>query len=122
MASDLEQLASWILKLAAPNVVWEREHVFAKPRRYRFDFALVDSMVAVELEGGTFSAGRHTRGLGFRSDLRKYNLATALGWRVFRFDREMIENGEMIDTIKEAIKSENHTGAVKTTAKRTPRK
>lgn len=60
------------------------EHVFAAPRRWRFDLAWLDAKVALEVEGGVFSGGRHTRGAGFRKDLEKYNRATVLGWRVVR--------------------------------------
>jgi len=43
-------------------------------------------MIAVEIEGGVWTGGRHTRGAGFRQDMEKYNEATAMGWRVFRVD------------------------------------
>ena len=42
----------------------EYEYRFAPPRRWRFDAAYPEHMVAVELEGGIFSRGRHTRGTG----------------------------------------------------------
>lgn len=58
-------------------------------------------MVAVEVEGGTFSGGAHTRGLHYRSDCRKYNLAVLKGWRILRFDAGMLDNGEAFDTIKQ---------------------
>lgn len=71
-----------------------REYVFAKPRRWRFDFAWVDLLVAVELEGGIFSGGRHTRGAGFEADLIKYNTALMNGWSVFRFSGSMVGSGD----------------------------
>lgn len=76
------------------------EYAFAKPRRYRFDFANLEDKIAIEVEGGTFSGGAHVRGLHFRSDCRKYNLACAKGWRVLRYDREMLESGELLDDLK----------------------
>ena len=61
------------------------EYRFAKPRQWRFDFACVERMVAIETEGGIFSFGRHNRGLGMIGDMEKYNEAATRGWRVLRF-------------------------------------
>jgi len=66
------------------------EHRFHNTRRWRFDFAWPEKMVAVECEGGTYTGGRHTRGTGFAKDCEKYNTATAMGWRVFRCTRGML--------------------------------
>jgi len=66
------------------------EYRFAPPRRWRFDFAFPAARVAVEVEGGTWSGGRHVRGAGFEADCEKYNRAALLGWRVLRFTPEMI--------------------------------
>ena len=65
---------------------WEREHSFHWHRRWRFDYACPAAMIAVEIEGGVWTGGRHTRGKGFLRDIEKYNEATAMGWRVFRCD------------------------------------
>lgn len=64
---------------------YEREYRFAPPRRWRFDVAFVRAKVAVELEGGVWSRGRHTRPKGYRADCEKYNAAQLLGWKVLRF-------------------------------------
>jgi len=61
-------------------------------------------MVAVEVEGGTWSGGRHTTGVGFRNDCEKYNAATALGWRVYRFTSDQVKSGMAIKQISEVIK------------------
>lgn len=66
----------------------EREFRFAVPRRFRADFRF--GKVLVEIEGGEWTRGRHTRGRGFTADCIKYNLATLCGWRVLRFSGEMI--------------------------------
>lgn len=69
------------------------EYRFAPPRLWRFDFAWVDLKIAVEIEGGIWSHGRHTRGSGFAKDMEKYNTATKLGWKVFRFTPQQLKDG-----------------------------
>ena len=61
-----------------------REHRFHPVRRWRFDYAWIDHKVALEVEGGVWTGGRHTRGAGFVGDLEKYNAAVVAGWRVVR--------------------------------------
>lgn len=70
------------------------EYYFAKPRKWRFDWAFVEQWIAVEQEGGAWSMGRHTRGSGFIKDMEKYNEAAKLGWFVFRFTLQQIKSGE----------------------------
>lgn len=60
------------------------EYQFAAPRLWRFDFAFIADLVALEVEGGVWTKGRHTRGSGFLKDIEKYNTATVMGWRVIR--------------------------------------
>ena len=81
----------------------EREYLFDETRKYRFDFAWPNLKVAVEIEGGTWSGGRHTRGAGFTQDCKKYNLAAASEWLVFRFTTEMVQSGEAIDVMVKVI-------------------
>jgi len=82
-----------------------REHRFDSTRRWRFDFAWIEKMLAVECEGGTFTRGRHTRGAGFEKDCEKYNAAVLAGWRVLRFTASMIDSGDAVEKIKKALRS-----------------
>lgn len=77
-----------------------REFRFAPPRRWRFDFAWVDKKLAVEVEGGVWNGGRHTRGKGFLGDMEKYNQAALDGWRVLRFATSQIRDGSAICALK----------------------
>jgi very-short-patch-repair endonuclease len=80
----------------------EREYRFCD-RKWRFDFAFPDKKVGVEIEGGTWSHGRHTRGSGYEKDLVKYNQAAAMGWRVFRFTTGMVLRGEAVDQVRASL-------------------
>lgn len=71
----------------------EREYRFDPDRRWRFDFAWPEHRVAFEIEGGTWTGGRHTRGAGFSADCEKYNAAALQGWRVFRVTTDMVRDG-----------------------------
>jgi very-short-patch-repair endonuclease len=89
--SELEETFAGQLRiLGVPEPI--REHRFARPRQWRFDFAWTDEMLAVEIEGGTWVRGAHSRGAHFESDATKYNTAAALGWRVLRFTTDMVED------------------------------
>ena len=61
-----------------------REHRFHPVRRWRFDYAWPEQRVALEVDGGVWTGGRHTRGAGFIKDMEKLNAATVAGWRVVR--------------------------------------
>ena len=86
-------------KLPAPV----REFRFAPPRQWRFDFAWPEQKLAVEVEGGIFTKGRHSRGSGMLADMEKYNRAALLGWRVLRFFTDQVRDGSAIAVVKEAL-------------------
>lgn len=62
-----------------------------------------EEWIAIEIEGGVWNQGRHSRGKGMEADMEKYNRAALLGWRVFRFTPAMVHSGVAIDTVREAI-------------------
>ena len=72
-------------------------------RQWRFDFAWVTERVAVEIEGGTWVNGRHSRGLGMRADCEKYAIAMLLGWRVLRLTTEMVKDGTGLRLLEAAL-------------------
>ena len=81
---------------------WITEHKFCE-RRWRFDYACLIRKIAIEVEGGVWSGGRHTRGAGFIADMTKYNRATSLGWRVLRYTPDQFNAMAWADDI-EAMK------------------
>jgi len=55
---------------------------------WRFDWCIPGMLIAGEYEGGVWGGkSRHTTGSGYSGDISKYNAATRLGWRVFRYAR-----------------------------------
>lgn len=82
-----------------------REHAFAAGRRFRFDFCWPDQKVAVELEGGIWTGGGHTRGKVYRSNCEKYNLAAIQGWKVLRYTVNDLDEkpGVVVEEIKSLL-------------------
>jgi len=112
-------------QISRPDV----ERKFHPVRKWRFDYAWPEYLIAVEVEGGAFSrpvkcnhcnqfvthrtktgktikvmeGGRHNTGKGFTNDLEKYQAAFALGWRVLRVSPKQARNGEAIEIIARII-------------------
>jgi very-short-patch-repair endonuclease len=100
--SHLEATLEFHMKAAGLPAL-EREFRFHPPRRWRFDFVLLDQKLAIEVEGGTWTNGRHVRAQGFSADCEKYNQAVLDGWRVLRFTGDMVKSGEALRVIEEAL-------------------
>ena len=81
----------------------EREYYFARPRKWRADFAFPGDKLLIEFEGGVFVKGRHTRGAGFVADCEKYNAAAVLGFTVLRFTDKHVRQGTAITLIERAL-------------------
>lgn len=79
--------AQWAL-LGGPAL--EKEHYFNPDRKWHSDYLHRPTMTLIELEGGAYSGGRHTRPKGFIEDIFKYNSATMLGYRVIRVGTGMV--------------------------------
>lgn len=62
----------------------DENNLSEKPRQFKFDFAIIPLKIALEIEGGIYTLGRHIRPLGFLNDCIKYNLAATCGWTVYR--------------------------------------
>lgn len=79
------------------------EHKFHPDRRWRFDYAWPDLKVALEVEGGIWSGGRHTRGAGYAKDMEKYSEAAILGWAVIRCTPDQLCRMMTLDMVKRAV-------------------
>jgi hypothetical protein len=73
-----------------------QELQFHPSRKWRFDFAWPDKMVACEVEGGTYMGGRHQTADGFQKDCEKYNEATLLGWKIIRVTADQIATAQAV--------------------------
>ena len=82
-----------------------RELQFHPDRKWRFDFAFVPEKLAVEIEGGLFVGGGHSRGKGYESNLEKYNQAVLMGWRVLRYSTDMVMRGDAINEVLIALQN-----------------
>jgi very-short-patch-repair endonuclease len=108
--SQLEDKFSNLWRMLGDGTIAVPEYRFHFTRRWRADFAFVDEKVLVELEGGIFSKGRHTRGMGFHKDCDKYNEAVRHGFVVLRFTILHVDNDPagMVNTITDVLKRRRH--------------
>lgn len=99
MQSELE----WLLEVQMEEKnfpPWEAEYKFLNHRRFRFDFCWPDLKFAVEVEGGTWQNGRHSRGSGFEKDCEKYNEAILEGYHVLRVTANQVKDGRAVNWIE----------------------
>ena len=82
---------------------WKREYRFDPVRMFRLDFAWPQVKLAVEVEGGSWSGGRHVRGSGFAKDVEKYNLLALAGWALLRYTPEMVKSGIAVQQITDML-------------------
>ena len=79
------------------------EHMLYPGRRWRIDFAIVDLKIGIEIEGGVWTNGAHTRGKGFIEDMEKYNAAVTLGWVILRFTPQDLNKITTFETVKKVV-------------------
>lgn len=85
------------------GLYFETEFKFHEKRKWRFDFANVETKTAIEIEGGAYANGRHTRGTGFINDMEKYNAAIELGWVVLRYTPTQTNESKTFEQVKRIL-------------------
>lgn len=80
-----------------------KEHKFHPVRRWRFDYAIPTAKIAIEVEGGVWTGGRHTSPKGFLNDMEKYNTATIMGWRLLRTTPDRLCSNETLQMVRDII-------------------
>ena len=104
------------VQLEQAGIPCEREHAFAKPRRWRADFMVyarpiwdgenkrwLNNRILIEIDGGGYVAGRHSRGAGMERDAEKQSAAAILGYRVIRCTPRQVEDGTALGWIRQAL-------------------
>lgn len=84
------------------RIKWTPEFKFHPTRKWKADYKVSPS-VLVEIEGGVFSQGRHTRGVGYTKDCEKYNEAQSLGYKVYRFTTQQVLTGKAKEFLKKYL-------------------
>lgn len=90
--------------LRALKINFKQEYKFHPERNWRADFLITGTKILIEVEGGIWSGGRHTRGKGFIADMEKYNAAAVMGFKVLRFDTQQVKSGLAIKQIEGLLK------------------
>lgn len=81
----------------------ERQALLIPGRKFAFDLAWRDHLLACEVDGGLHSGGRHVRGAGAERDAEKYSLAAVHGYRVLRVSTAMVADGRAVDLVRAAL-------------------
>ena len=103
-----EKLLAQIIEQGFPNP--ELEYRFHPVRKWRFDMYWPRPLhiwrplaIACDIEGGTFSGGRHVRGKGYEGDCEKYNEAALMEIIVIRVTAKHIKDGSAVDWLGRAL-------------------
>lgn len=92
------------LHLRAEGVRFVTQFRFNPDRRWKSDFRIEGTKILVEVEGGTWSGGRHTRGKGYEKDCEKYSYAASHGWIVLRYTTAQVKSGMALSGVLTALK------------------
>ncbi|MCG5790272.1 DUF559 domain-containing protein [Acinetobacter baumannii] len=95
--------ATLVQHLKTHKISFEQEYKFHPKRKWRADFLITGTKILVEVEGGIWSGGRHTRGKGYLGDMEKYNEAAMMGFTVLRFSTEQVKSGLAVQQIEKMV-------------------
>ena len=105
------------VQLEQAGIPFQREYKFHESRRWRADFMVPyygwdkTTALLIEVEGGAYVQGRHTRGPAFEADCEKYAAAAILGYRVIRVTPRQVEDGRALSWIRQALGLEDNRDA-----------
>ena len=85
------------------NLPWPvPEYRFHPTRLWRLDLAWPDSQIAVEIQGGIWTGGRHATGRGLQADYDKLSTAAVMGWCVILVTPSQIKSGAWLALFNDA--------------------
>lgn len=96
-----ERLAFQLKAVGAP--LFERQFRIHPERRFFADFFFPTGRLVVEVDGGGWANGRHSRGYGMDSDAEKSALIAAMPARLIRVTPKWINTGEALNWILKAL-------------------
>ena len=105
MTTEPKLFIQYIKQLTSIELV--SEHKFHPTRKWRFDYANIEHKIALEVDGGVWSNGRHTRGSGYVKDLEKFNHAAMLGWRVLKVQPNELMTLETVKMVASCVEFKN---------------
>jgi very-short-patch-repair endonuclease len=89
--------------LSVKTQFFEREFQIVPDRRYRADFFFIRARLIVEVDGGGWVNGRHSRGYGIENDAEKSALIARMPARLMRVTPKQIKDGRALDWILKAL-------------------
>src|SRR5260370_30891857 len=98
------------------DIKFIREFQFDLNRKWRADF-FINPNLLIEVEGGIWSFGRHTRGQGFLNDLEKYNRSVELGFCLLRYCTQDVLELKCLPQIRRVLENLTLQTAVEPLAK-----
>lgn len=100
-ATAEDTLAFQLKQVKAP--LFERQFRITPERKFKADFYFPVGRVVVEVEGGGYINGRHSRGAGMESDAEKSALIAQMPARLIRVTPSQVKKGLALDWILKAL-------------------
>lgn len=79
------------------------EYVFHVSRQWRFDLAWPWAKVALEVQGGIWTRGRHVRGVALKREWEKLNAAAILGWKILYCEPKDLCTQDTLQMVRAAV-------------------
>ena len=101
MKYDPKIVTEWFKENGIPEPTYE--YKFHSVRRWKMDIAWPEQKVFLEVQGGIFVNGRHSRGAAMLKEWDKVNAASCMGWRILYCQPKDVCTIDMVDVIKTAL-------------------
>jgi len=102
MPSQLEDLFAFQLDACGLGG-YVREAQIIPHRKYRYDFYYPEANLCIEIQGGVWSNGAHSRPTGITRDYEKANLCVQHGFRLLQFDVKQVKSGDAVEFVRSII-------------------